>query len=144
MAILLLMGANFIFMQIRPKDEEPEPPTSFKVEPSAENPGEKLINLIDDSKPEEVKPEVKAKPEVKIPKKSDRAWLASIPKKNENVTGEMLQNAMGRLKNRDLSNDEQILMKRLRKIATARGVPWDIARQVDIKEQLLLRQRTLF
>ena len=88
MAILLLMGANFIFMQIRPKDEEPEPPTSFKVEPSAENPGEKLINLIDDSKPEEVKPEVKAKPEVKIPKKSDRAWLASIPKKNENVTGE--------------------------------------------------------
>lgn len=135
MAILLLMGANFIFMQIRPKDEEPEPPTSFKVEPSAENPGEKLINLIDDSKPEKVKPEVKAKPEVKIPKKSDRAWLASIPKKNENVTGEMLQNAMGRLKNRDLSNDEQILMKRLRKIATARGVPWDIARQVDIKER---------
>jgi len=134
MAILLLMGANFIFMQIRPKDEEPEPPTSFKVEPSAENPGEKLINLIDDSKPEEVKPEVKAKPEVKIPKKSDRAWLASIPKKNENVTGEMLQNAMGRLKNRDLSNDEQILMKRLRKIATARGVPWDIARRVGIKE----------
>ncbi len=140
MAILLLMGANFIFMQLHPKlDDEPEPPTGFKVEPSAENPGEKLINLIDDSKPEEAKPEeakseVKVKSEVKIPKKSDRAWLASIPKKNENVTGKMLQNAMGRLKNRDLSNDEQILMKRLRKLATARGVPWDVAKRIGVKE----------
>ena len=42
---------------------------------------------------------------------------------------------MGRLKNRDLSNDEQILMKRLRKLATMRGVPWDIARHADIKER---------
>ena len=134
MAILLLMAANFSFMQRRKPNgnDESEPPTGVEVEESSENPGKKLLDLFDEPEPEPEQPEVK-KPKSEV-KKSDRAWLASIPKKDEAVTGKILQNAMTRLNNRDLSNDEQRLMKRLRKLATLRGVPWDIARRVGIKE----------
>jgi len=144
MAILLLMGANFSFMKLRGKplvarddlddddDDDPEPPTGFKVSASTvKNDGVELIKLIDDEPVEPVQEIVDAisTPEqvVESYSKKDREWLNTIPVKDEKITGEILQTAMSKLNGRDLTINEKELMKRLRKIATARNVPWDVA-----------------
>ena len=143
MAILLLMGANFQFMQLRGKEpDEPEPddddPSGTRVDDNS-NPGEDLINLIDDTSSftvDEVEKPVDSlttspKEVVKSYAKKDRAWLAEIPKKDENITGDILKTAMTKLSNRDLTADEKRLLTRLRKLATSRNVPFDVALRRD-------------
>lgn len=138
MAILLLMGANFSFMKLKKDssqldDSEDEDPEEFYVNSSSiKGAGEDLINLIDDTY-EDPGPEILAEDSdvnsEEIHTHADRAWLKNIPKKDENVDNEILFSTIKKLRNRDLTKDEQALLDRFRKLASARGIPWDVAQK---------------
>ncbi len=125
MAILLLMAANFSFMQLGRKSlfvfgqsEDDDPDDT--------DPGGGLIELID----VEPEPIVKKKTVDSVQTKADtkdRAWLKDFPAKDKDVDGKMILTAIKRLGNRDKTRDEQVLFKRLRKLAIARNIPWKSA-----------------
>lgn len=140
MAILLLMAANFTFIQRKPTRTLPD--DSYELEDplvasSADDdvPGKDLINLIDadeyepepDREPDSPKPISKTKNSSR-----DREWLKSIPKKDEDVDGETLIKVIQTLKNRDRTSDEQALLNRFRKLATSRNIPWNVASRASV------------
>ncbi len=135
MAILLLMAANFSFMQLGRKSffasDEPDDTT---------DPGGGLINLIDVESDEPVVVKKIVDPVQTKADNLDRAWLKEFPAKDKDVDGKTLVKAIKRLRNRDRTRDEEDLLKRLRKLATARNIPWDVAKRASVSTRNSLLQ----
>lgn len=133
MAILLLMAANFSFIQIKGeslpglrRDEESFIVTASSVDVN----GEDLIDLIDDD-PEEVVPE----PNKPIVKQPDRSWLNDIPKDDAKVDNQTMISTIQKLRKRKRTNDEQVLLERFKRLASSRNIPWDIAKRAGVSTQ---------
>ena len=86
MAILLLIAANYSFMQILGKPKPHNPSGGFKVS-EIENPGEELINLFD------------TEPTVEPKTVADKEWLKSVPTKDQDVDEEPRMSNNSRIKN---------------------------------------------
>jgi len=148
MAILLLMAANFSIMQVRGSGVFPVDPED--PEDNNNPPGGDLIDLIDvepesvtvdkiDVEPEsvtvdkiDVEPESVAVKKNTISNKPDRAWMKKIPGNDKDVDVHMIHGVIKKLKNRDKTKEEQKLLERFRKLATSRGIPWDIAKRASV------------
>ncbi len=129
MAILLLMAANFTFMQLRGKEPTPSGGNG-EPENSDDPPGEDLINLIDGETTTFVVDE--PSPVETIQSKQDRAWINDVPKNDADIDSNKLIQLIQRLKNRDRTADENKLRERLKTLATKRGVPWEQAKRASV------------
>ena len=164
MAILLLMAANYSIMQVRGHGVFPvDPNDSDDNDP----PGGGLVDLIDvepesvtvdksDVEPESVTVDKsdesvtvdKSDESVTVDKsavthdnKSERVWMKTIPKDNKDVDVHMIHGVIKKLKHRDRTKEEQKLLERFKKLATSRGIPWDIAKRASVETRnSLLKQ----
>ena len=159
MAILLLMGANFALLK-RKKDptavqqllSNPLLPDEEEGPSEEDLGGEDLINLIDDDDPEEVVEEddfiededIGFEEEVvahvddnaeQVKHRVDRAWMKTIPDKDEKVDTKLLHNTLKKLEKRDRSQAEQELYERFQKLASRRGLSPEVTSRATVSTQ---------
>lgn len=144
MAILLLMAANFSFMQLRGKEPTPSGGSS-EPEDSDDPPGEDLINLIDDDENStqtivgdvsKLKPvdtvQVKLENGLYGQPTFDREWINDVPTKDEEINSDELIQLIHRLRHRDRTADENLLLERFKTLAAKRNIPWDVAKRATV------------
>jgi hypothetical protein len=127
MAIWLLMAANHVLIRNQHMWGDEDDPHALPPTPPSDGNGEDLINLIDDEHEEE---EIEEEEPSTSHMKRDRAWLNDVPKEDEEIDDKTVVTTLKKLENRDLSDGEKQLRKRLSQLAISRNIPPSTAREI--------------